>query len=271
MDMAGSETSPDAAPGPHPDLSMPTAGEEPVSVQVLAELSDEELFRRMQNRDESALVALYERYAGLVMALALRVVGDRELSEEIVQDTFLRCWNGADSYHPDRGRVLTWLMGVARNRAIDALRSKQHHSRLREQTDLDSAPPAKGGIKDETEAVILRQVVAEAMHSLPTAQRQVIELAYYGGLTQAEIAGRLGEPLGTVKTRTRMAMEKLRGLLRPYFYGAEPWGREQREQQEQREQTVPAGQTDAGSSGQAPGHSPLTMAAEHPDKLTADD
>ena len=261
--MAGSETSPDTAQGSHPDLSTPAAGRVPSSVEV----TDEELFQRIRNRDESALVALYERYAGLVMALALRVAGDRELSEEIVQDTFLRCWNGADSYHPDRGRVLTWLMGVARNRAIDALRSKQHHSRLREQTDLDSAPPAKGGIKDrdETEAVILRQVVAEAMHSLPAAQRRVIELAYYGGLTQAEIASRLGEPLGTVKTRTRMAMEKLRGLLRPYFYGAEPWGREQQAQ------TVPAGQTDAGNSRQAPGQSALTMAAEHPDELTADD
>src|SRR5215831_12805739 len=109
---------------------------------------DGQLLRRMQAGDETALEALYERYGGLVFTLALRVVGDPELAREALQDTFLRCWDGRDTYDPSRGRVPWWLMGIARSRAIDLLRSRPHQARLREgkpgsevaQTEIPSLP-----------------------------------------------------------------------------------------------------------------------------------
>lgn len=179
---------------------------------------DSELLARVRRADEAALAALYDRYAGLVVTVALRVVGDREVADEILQDTFLRCWNGAETYQPSRGHVAGWLMGIARNRAIDVLRSRQHKARQRERTALpEPDDPHQPGNPDETEAVVLRHTVASALATLPLNQRQVIELAYYGGLTQTEIAQRLGEPLGTVKSRTRTAMDRLRVVLGPHL------------------------------------------------------
>jgi RNA polymerase sigma-70 factor (ECF subfamily) len=173
---------------------------------------DARLLRQMQAGDEAALEMLYKRYAGLVFTLALRIVGDPELAREVLQDAFLRCWDGRETYDPGRGRVPWWLMGIARNRAIDLLRSRSHQARLREQQPLSSAAPASGSL-DAADAAALRRAVASALESLSPAQRQAIELAYYGGLTQAEIAQQLDEPLGTVKSRTREAMERLRVSL----------------------------------------------------------
>ncbi len=173
--------------------------------------ADDELLRRIGRGDEAALVALYDRYAGLACAVALRVLGDRELAEEVVQDTFLRCWRGVETYRTGRGRVAGWLVGIARNRAIDALRSRSHQARLREGTDLADRPPPDGmGEPTATDLVLLREAVGAALAALPAGQRQMIELAYYAGLSQSEIARALGEPLGTVKTRTRAAMDRLR-------------------------------------------------------------
>lgn len=168
----------------------------------------------MRVGEEAALEGLYARYGGLVFTLALRIVGDPELAREVLQDTFLRCWDGREGYDPGRGRVPGWLMGIARNRAIDLLRSRSHQARLRERDALaglvsESAQP------DTTDSVTLRRAVAGALHGLPVAQRRAIELAYYGGHTQVEIARELGEPLGTIKSRMREAMERLRGALWP--------------------------------------------------------
>jgi RNA polymerase sigma-70 factor (ECF subfamily) len=194
----------------------PSAGagaEEPV---------DPELLRRMRLGDESALEALYARYGGLVFTLALRIVGDPELAREVLQDTFLRSWDGRETYDSGRGRVPWWLMGIARNRAVDLLRSRPHQARLRERERMPSGAhagePAHPGTAD---AVVLRRAVTEALEGLSGAQREAIELAYYGGLTQAEIARHLGQPLGTIKNRIREAMERLRSLLEPLI---EPTG-----------------------------------------------
>lgn len=177
---------------------------------------DPELLRRMGGGDESALEALYARYGGLVYTLALRIVGDPELAREVLQDTFLRSWDGWDAYDPARGRVPWWLMGIARNRAIDLLRSRSHQARLRERERLTPAvPTSEAGGRDTTEALGLRRAVTNALQELSTVQRQAIELAYYGGFTQVEIARELGEPLGTIKSRTREGMERLRRLLGP--------------------------------------------------------
>lgn len=159
------------------------------------------------------LEALYVRYAGLMYTLALRVVGDPELAREVLQDTFLRAWDGREGYDPQRGRVSWWLMGIARNRAVDRLRSRSHQARLRGREPLAASTPARelGG----PHALGLRHAIVSGPQQLPVTQRQAIELAYYAGFTQVEIARELGEPLGTVKSRMREAMEHLRRILWP--------------------------------------------------------
>lgn len=180
------------------------------------EPDDRELVSRMRGGDESALETLYGRYGGLVYTLALRIVGDPELAREVLQDTFLRAWDGRDSYDPARGRVPWWLIGIARNGAIDLLRSRSHQARLRERGSLSSivAPAAAGG--GAAEAIGLRRTITSALQTLSSVQREAIELAYYGGLTQTQIARHLSEPLGTIKSRTRDAMERLRQALGHY-------------------------------------------------------
>jgi RNA polymerase sigma-70 factor, ECF subfamily len=177
-------------------------------------ITDPELLRRMHLGDESALEALYARYGGLLYTLALRIVGDRELAREVVQDTFLRAWDSGASYNPQRGRVPWWLMGIARNRAIDLLRSRSHQQRIRERTARLAEAPAVPP-HDPSDAMSARRAVLDALRDLSEGRRMAIELAYYGGLTQTEIANELGEPLGTIKSRTRDAMEQLRMLLAP--------------------------------------------------------
>lgn len=167
----------------------------------------------MRDKDESALEALYARYGRLVYTLALRIVGDPELAREVLQDTFLRSWDGRDAYDPERGRVPWWLMRIARNRAIDLLRSRSHQARLREREPLARGvhePQAP----DTQEVLLVRRAVTDALQGLSTVQREAIELAYYAGLTQAEIARELAQPLGTIKSRTREAMDRLRQALR---------------------------------------------------------
>jgi RNA polymerase sigma-70 factor, ECF subfamily len=168
----------------------------------------------MQLGEESGLELLYARYGGLIFTLALRIVGDPELAREVLQDTFLRCWDGSESFDAARGRVPWWLMGIARNRAIDLLRSRSHQARLRESDPLPGVigEPAQ---LDATDSFAMQHTVVSALQSLPIAQRQAIELAYYRGFTQTEIAQELDTPLGTIKSRMREALDRLRVLLRP--------------------------------------------------------
>lgn len=177
-------------------------------------VSDHALLWGIQNRDERALADLYDRYGRLLFTLALRIVGDRAMAEEVLQDTFLRCWEAAAQYDVSRGRVAAWLMGVARNRAIDLLRSGPHQARLREDRPLATADQLSDPMApDLGDALSLRQCVAAALRELPAVQRQTIELAYYGGLTQSEISRVQAEPIGTVKTRMRAALDRLRRVL----------------------------------------------------------
>lgn len=178
-------------------------------------LSDAELVHRLQAGDEHALVELYRRFGGLVYSVAYRVVRDHALAEEVMQDAFLNCWNKADSYRPAAGQVAPWLARIARNRAIDIIRGRQHQARLREQAPL--VPLKTMSSNDHSDAIAIGQALSEAVSELPEAQRTVVELAYFGGLTQAEIAARLDQPLGTVKSRTRTALQHLRQRLRSTF------------------------------------------------------
>jgi RNA polymerase sigma-70 factor (ECF subfamily) len=179
-------------------------------------LRDDELLALVARGDETALGVVYDRYGGLVYTIALRVTGDRQTAEEVMQDVFQNVWQTAGSYQIGRGACAAWLVGIARHRAIDAIRSKRERARTREQTyDQGTFAETAGALDPELNDFDVRDTVRSALENLPGPQRQAVELAFYGGLTRVEIAERLGEPLGTVKTRLRLGLMKLRDLLRP--------------------------------------------------------
>lgn len=181
--------------------------------------SDADLMAQLAQGEVDALEVLYDRYSTLVFSLGLRILRDPQLAEDVVQEVFIRLWRRPASYDPARGRFVSWLMSVSRNRALDEQRRVSRRMRA-EETDDDPAHelPTNDRFDDPQAGVLLdelRRRVREAMTRLPPAQRQVIELAYFGGLTQVEIAQRTGEPLGTVKTRVRLGMNKLRAAIGP--------------------------------------------------------
>jgi RNA polymerase sigma-70 factor (ECF subfamily) len=175
---------------------------------------DEELIARVCWREEAALQVIYDRYHRLVFTIALRMVGDRELAEEVVQDVFQAVWQSAASFQLN-GNVSAWLIGITRHRAIDATRSRRFRSRAREDLlDEERMNGAASATRNDTDMLTLRAMMHAALAELPTTQRQAIELGYYGGLTHTEIAKQLGEPVGTIKSRMRMGLIKLRDLLK---------------------------------------------------------
>ncbi|MBI4543205.1 MAG: sigma-70 family RNA polymerase sigma factor [Gemmatimonadetes bacterium] len=180
---------------------------------------DRTLVARMASGDDRALGALYDRYGRTAYALALAVVREPADAEEVVVDVFGQAWRTAGSFDAARGGVGAWLCTIARSRALDLVRARARRSRTVDEAArlgggafalpvTESPDPAGAVVSGET-AGLVRCSLAE----LQEPQRRVIELAYFEGLTQSEIAERLGEPLGTVKTRTRAALERLRGLL----------------------------------------------------------
>ena len=178
-----------------------------------AEPADEELLNRIAGHDQSAFEAIYLRHSDLVYSIALRVVADPGIAQDVAQEVFLRVWRHPALFDVTRGRFVSWLMSVARNRAVDEVRSRGRR-RLREVMPAPGADdPADPQAVDPQLAAQLadeREVVRRAMELLPQEQRTAIELAYFGGMTQQEIASVLDTPLGTVKTRVRLAMKKLR-------------------------------------------------------------
>ena len=177
-------------------------------------LRDEELLALVAQANSEALGIFYDRYGRLVFTVALRITGDRETAEEVTQDVFQNVWQSASGFQLSSGSSSAWLMGITRHRAIDATRSRRYRARNREDTlSFDQPTREESGPEHLTDLQLLREVVRSALNELPTSQRQAIELAFYGGLTRSEIAERLGEPLGTVKTRMRLGMQKLRVLF----------------------------------------------------------
>lgn len=161
--------------------------------------------------DQAALARLYDRYGRMVFALALRVADDRSAAEEVTQDVFLQVWRRAAAFDPSRGDLVSWLVTLTRNRAIDRLRSRQQRASAA-WVPLDDKPSlASRPMQLSLEAA---QRVARVLAGLPEPQRKVIEMAYYEGFTQSEIAARLNQPLGTVKTWTRSALQALREALK---------------------------------------------------------
>ena len=180
--------------------------------------ADEVLVWRLHARDLEAFEALYDRYADLVFSVALRVVGDRHVAEDVMQDVYLQLWRRPDQFDAARGTFRTWLLSIARNRSIDERRAVarrlQHAAtasrgaeEMIEDTGLSGDPAAASVFADD------RAALKAALATLPDEQRVAIELGYFAGLTQQEIAARLEQPLGTIKTRIRLGMRKLRAAL----------------------------------------------------------
>jgi RNA polymerase sigma-70 factor (ECF subfamily) len=186
---------------------------------------DQILLGRIANQDPQALDLLYERYARVVYGLALRMLGTSELAEDVVQETFWRVWRRSGSFKSARGSVAGWIYGIAHNLSVDELRRQR--ARPTPVFDTDENPVLRG-LLDEREDVAgtaeqneLQRALAVALGGLGVEQRQAIELAYFGGLSQSEIAARLQSPIGTVKTRIRSGLRRLREVLAAQHVGAE--------------------------------------------------
>lgn len=179
--------------------------------------SDElSLLRRVARGEADCLRLVYERHGSRLMAVALRVLKNRAEAEEVVQEAFLEVWRRAGEYDPLRGTPLAWMLTICRTRSIDRLRSRGSQARL--VTQADEIAPLGQSPLDAVDSREVQSRVGTAMAGLPTEQRRVLELAYFEGLSQSEIAERTGDALGTVKTRVRLGMEKLSAVL------AELWG-----------------------------------------------
>lgn len=168
-----------------------------------------ELIQRVARRDQQAFLALYDRYAPRVHALTLHILSDPMLAEEATQDTFLKLWSRARLYLAERGSFLVWLLTIARRTALDRLRLEARRPLLSDAHDPEELWPLIPDEKQDVEEARWQSLYF-VVHDLPEEQRQVIELAYYQGMSQSEISAELGWPLGTVKTRMRAAMESLR-------------------------------------------------------------
>jgi len=176
----------------------------------LNSLPDEALLALVARGDDDALAALYDRYGRLAYAVALRVVRDTGLAQDAVQEAFLAAWRTAASFDPARGTAATWLLTLVHRRAVDIVRREQ---RRRSEPLGEGAQDAGGAADDDALVRDRRRAVQEALARLPPDQRRALELAYYGGLSQSELAERLGLPLGTVKSRMFAALARLRDLL----------------------------------------------------------
>ena len=170
--------------------------------------TDGELIRRVAHRDAHAFEALYRRYARPVFGLALRRLGDRMRAEDAVQETFAAIWRSARTYKPDRGAGAPWLYAVARNAIVDRSRNRSDVP-----DEIPDSPSPEPGPDERAEASYVSWRVHRALEDLPENEREVIELAYYGNLSQSEVADYLNIPLGTVKTRTRSGLSRLADLL----------------------------------------------------------
>jgi RNA polymerase sigma-70 factor (ECF subfamily) len=177
---------------------------------------DAELLRAVARGDESAFARIYDRYSPILLGLMLRILRSRAEAEDVLQEVFLQVWQRAHSFDAARGRAFTWLVTLARSRAIDRLRSVGSRERAAQRSAEDAPPESEPAEWADAAAVRAERAdaVREALAELPEEQRQVLVLAYLEGMSQSEIAAAKNQPLGTVKTRTRSALRKLSESLR---------------------------------------------------------
>jgi RNA polymerase sigma-70 factor (ECF subfamily) len=175
--------------------------------------SDEALLAAIQKRDQRAIAALYDRYGGLAVGLAYSILGERSVAEDVVQDAFMGVWRRAVSFEAGRGSVRTWLLSIVHHRAIDRLRGVSGRARLDAPIDDFERVLAVDDPWGEVEVRVQREVLQNGLATLPEEQRRTIEMAYFNGYTQQEIAAAMNVPVGTVKGRLRIGLQKMRSLL----------------------------------------------------------
>ena len=173
-------------------------------------ISDKELVSRVRVGDQNAMGALYDRYSALVYAVALRVLADSAAAEDVLQEVFMQLWRNPTRFDASRGSLGAWLAVIARNRAIDALRKRRYESDIEDV--VVSVEPDLASQADRSRAA---KNVRDVLNGMPPAQRQALEMAFFEGLTHTEIATKIGEPLGTIKTRIRAGLLALRKVLKP--------------------------------------------------------
>lgn len=175
-----------------------------------------ELLARIARRERAAFEALYDRYANILYATAMKFVKEGADAQDVVQDVFIQIWDKAKLYDPAKGKPLTWALTLTRNRSIDRIRSIQRRTRLRDQFEKETVADESAAFREALSGVDAgdkNQILRDAVSRLSPEQRKVIELAFYEGFTQSEVAERLGQPLGTVKARARRGLMKLKEIL----------------------------------------------------------
>lgn len=177
-----------------------------------AQVNDVDLLKAIAGRDETALAAIYDRYRVILFGLLIRILNSREEAEDVLQEVFLQVWRRAADFDENRGRPFTWLVTLARSRGIDRLRSLAARERVAIAGSREPSEEVSDAVADAFKSE-QRQLVLTALDQLPDEQKRALVLAYFDGLTQSEIANKLGAPLGTVKTRMRAGLIKLRELL----------------------------------------------------------
>jgi RNA polymerase sigma factor (sigma-70 family) len=186
----------------------------------LAHLSDEALVALAARSDQTALAELYDRYGRVAWGLALRILRDEALAEDAVQEAFLALWRTAPRFVPERSSARTWILTLVHRRAVDLVRREE---RRRAEPLESAAEPSVGAADEDAWLRLERGRVQDALHRLPDREREALELAYYGGFTQSELAQRLGEPLGTIKSRMFTGLARLRDLLAEPPTTTTPW------------------------------------------------
>jgi RNA polymerase sigma factor (sigma-70 family) len=188
-----------------------TTNPPPAASRALANLSDEALLSLVASSDDQALAELYDRFGRVAYGLALRILRDDALAQDAVQEAFLAVWRSADRFLAERAKASTWILTLVHRRAVDLVRREER--RRGEPLEHAPEPAAPATAEDEAALGFQRRVVQEALRALPPEQREALELGYYGGLTQSELAERLGQPLGTIKSRMFTGLARLRELL----------------------------------------------------------
>jgi RNA polymerase sigma factor (sigma-70 family) len=192
------------------ELRAVSGGRDRAGGRDLGHFSDEALLALVSRSDDDALAELYDRYGRVAYGLALRILRDQALAEDAVQEGFLAVWRSADRFLAERAKPSTWILTLVHRRAVDLVRREER----RRSEPLEVAPdPAGRDTSEELDLRSRRQIVQRALAQLPDDQREALELAYYGGFTQSELAGRLGVPLGTIKSRMFTGLRRLRDLL----------------------------------------------------------
>ena len=182
----------------------------------LLQAPDETLAMQVARGNSAALEVLYDRYASIVLGISLKVTGDQGLAEDVLQETFWRVWQSAATYQSQLGSFTGWLFRIARNLAIDGYRRRNVRPQAISGVDrsdpiLDEMPDPETDVAEQAQSILKNRQIRKALASLPVVQRQVIEMAYFYGMTRQEIAEATGEALGTIHTRARLALQKLRG------------------------------------------------------------